>query len=93
MSQNPIAEVLDYEDGFCKINWENAEKRDYDDSVSKNACMAECLAVSPVKPEDFFTIYIADNNTKDYVEFLATNILGNYKFYIDVNPSISKARI
>ena len=67
--------MLDYEDGFCKINWENAEKRDYDDSVSKNACMAECLAVSPVKPEDFFTIYIADNNTKDYVEFLATNMI------------------
>lgn len=93
LSIEPEAKVLDYEEGFNSINWEKAEERNYNDSVSKNACMAECLAVSPVKPEDFFTIYVANEDTKNYVEHIASEILGNYMFYVDVNQSFSKARI
>ena len=55
--------------------------------------MAECLAVSPVGTEDFFSIYVANDDTKNYVEHIASKILGNYMFYIEVNPSFSKARI
>lgn len=93
LSKNPIPEVLDYKKGFDSINWNKAETRNYDDSVSKNACMAECLAVSPVSSNDFFTIYVANENTKSYVDYIASEIIGNYQFYIDVNPSFSKARI
>lgn len=93
LSQNPIPEVLDYKDGFNSINWNKAEERNYNDSVSKNACMAECLAVFPVRPDDFFTIYVPNENTKSYVEHIASEIIGNYLFYIDVNSSFSKARI
>lgn len=93
LSQNPIPEIFDYKNGFGTINWNKAEERNYNDSVSKNACMAECLAVSPVSPNDFFTIYVANENTKSYVEHIASEIIGNYLFYIDVNPSFSKAII
>lgn len=93
LSQDPIAEVLDYEEGFNAINWEKAEERNYSDPVSKNACMAECLAVSPVKTDDFFTIYVANEDTKSYVEHIASKILGNYMFHVDINQSFSKARI
>ena len=37
--------------------------------------MAECLAESPVKTEDFFTIYVANKDTKNYVEHIASKIL------------------
>lgn len=93
LSQNPAPEVLGYKDGFNSINWDKAEERNYNDPVSKNACMAECLAVSPVSPDDFFTVYVANETTKSYVEHIASEIIGNYQFYIDVNPSFSKARI
>lgn len=93
LSQNPIAEILNYDEGLKKINWDKAEERNYFDEVSKNSCMAECLANSPVSPENFFSIYVANELTQSYVESIATKFLGNYKFYIDVNPTLSKARI
>ncbi|MBO7126245.1 DUF4433 domain-containing protein [bacterium] len=91
LSQNPVAEVMSYNEGFKAINWEKAEERNYNDLISKNACMAECLATSPVTPDDFFMIYVANDGTQDYVENLATDILGNYKFDICVNTTFSKA--
>jgi len=93
LSTEPIPEIFDYEVGFDAINWDKAEERNYNDSISKNACMAECLAVSPVKTEDFFNIYVANEETKNYVEHIASTILGNYMFYIDENKAFSKARI
>jgi hypothetical protein len=93
LSIEPLPQIFDYEVGFNSINWYKAEERNYNDSISKNACMAECLAVSPVKTEDFFSIYVANDDTKNYVEHIASKILGNYMFYIDVNKSFSKARI
>ena len=92
-STDPIPQIFDYSIGFKSINWDKAEERNYSDSISKNACMAECLAESPVKTEDFFTIYVANKDTKNYVEHIASKILGNYMFYIDENQSFSKARI
>lgn len=93
LSLSPKAEVLNYSEGIARINWEEAEKRDYNSDVSKNACMAECLAFSPVLPEVFFTIFVPNMTSQNYVDSIATKILGDYKFYIDVNPVLSKARI
>lgn len=90
---NPKAEVLEYQEGLRKINWAKAEARNYNDDISKNSCMAECLASSPVSPDNFFTIYVADETTQKYVDTIATKILGDYKFYIDINSNFSKARI
>ena len=55
--------------------------------------MAECLAVSPVKPSDFAIIFVPDDNAYRYVDSLAKEIIGNYLFDIMVNPYLSKAGI
>ena len=93
LSQNPVAQIMDYEDGIKSINWEKAEERNYHDDVSKNACMAECLAVSPVLPSDFSIVFVPDDNAYKYVDNLAKEIIGNYLFDIMVNPYLSKAGI
>jgi hypothetical protein len=92
LSHNPEAQVLDYNKGINAIDWDKAEERDYDDEESKNSCMAECLAISPVLPKDFFSIFVPDEETKTYVETLAKEKLGTYCFHININPTISKAK-
>lgn len=92
LSENPKAEIKSYEDGFKAIDWENAEKRDYSSDVSKNACMAECLAISPITHNNFQAIYVVDEKTKKLVENLAINIIGDYSFYIDINPTFTKSK-
>lgn len=91
LSHNPVAEIMDYEEGMRSINWEKAEERNFHDDISKNACMAECLAVSPVKPSDFSIIFVPDDNAYRYVDNLAKQIIGNYLFDIIINPYLSKA--
>ena len=93
LSKNPLAEIMSFDDGMRKINWDKAEERDYHDDISKNACMAECLAVSPVKPSDFAILFVPDDNAYRYVDSLAKEIIGNYMFDIMVNPYLSKAGI
>ena len=66
------------------INWDKAELRDYHDAESKNACMAECLAVSPLLPNDFFWLFVPDQESFDYVDELATKILNDYQFDIRI---------
>ena len=93
LSKNPMAEIMDFETGLKSINWEKAEERNYHDDISKNACMAECLAVSPVSPADFAIIFVSDENALQYVDNLAKKIIGDYLFDIMVNPYLSKAGI
>ena len=89
LSLDPIAEILPYNEGINAINWEKMEERNYNDDVSKNVCMAECLATSPVLPKDFHTIFVPDENTKYKVEQLAKKIIGAYTFNVTVNNTIS----
>lgn len=84
LSKNPKAEVFDYDEGFVAIDWDSLEKRDYNDEKSKNVCMAECLAISPVLPKDFHAVYVPTEKTKQIVEELANKILGTYRFHINV---------
>lgn len=85
LSRNPEAEVFDYEEGFAAIDWESLEKRDYHDERSKNVCMAECLAISPVKPKDFHSIYVPTEGIRNKIEELANKILGQYFFHINID--------
>lgn len=85
LSKNPQAEVLDYEDGFAAIDWDALEKRDYHNEESKNAGMAECLAISPVLPENFQSIHVPTEEVKQKVEELASKILTDYHFFIDID--------
>lgn len=84
LSKNPEAEVFDYDEGFAAIDWESLEKRDYHNERSKNVCMAECLAISPVKPKDFNSICVPTEGIKSKIKELATKLLGIYSFHIDV---------
>ena len=91
LSQNPEALVLDYVEGYQNINWEEAEKRDYNNPISKNACMAECLAVSPLRPEDFCIIFVANEEVKREVDEIITNILGKASISVLINEYLVKA--
>ena len=84
LSENPQAEILDYDKGFAAIDWDALEKRDYHNEESKNAGMAECLAISPVLPEDFQSVYVPTDKIKQELKKLADEILGDYYFYIDI---------
>lgn len=84
LSKNPKAEVFGYDEGFDTIDWTSLEKRDYNDGKSKNAGMAECLAISPVSPEHFHTIYVPTERIKQELENMACRILGTYSFFIDI---------
>ena len=90
LSLSPKAEVLPYDEGFERIDWEAAERRDYKDETSKNACMAECLATSPVQPEDFCLIFVPDIQIQSVVERLAEETLGRYSFDIAINNWLSR---
>lgn len=68
LSKNPKAEIKSYDDGFKSIDWESVKKRDYKNEVSKNACMAECLATKSIMPKDFSSIYVPNEETKNYIK-------------------------
>lgn len=74
LSKNPKAEIKSYDEGLKSVDWENAEKRDYTSDISKNACMAECLADKPIMPENFSWIYVYNNNDKKAVENLIKKV-------------------
>lgn len=93
LSKNPEPQVLPYNEGLESIDWNAMESRDYHDEKSKNACMAECLAISPVSPSDFAIIFVPDENSYRYVDALANDVIGNYLFDIIINPYLSKAGI
>ncbi|MDD2716159.1 MAG: DarT ssDNA thymidine ADP-ribosyltransferase family protein [Candidatus Wallbacteria bacterium] len=50
-------ELIDYAEGFEKIDWKAMDKRDYTDPNCKQVCMAECLSPVSLKITDFHSIY------------------------------------
>lgn len=98
LSENPKAEILDYNEGIKRISWESidvdwdkinqglARLTDKDD----NARMAECLALSPVLPQDFQSIYVPTEAIKSYVEQLAQRKWNSCPFYVNVNKKITQ---
>lgn len=92
LSENPKAEILDYDEGIKQISWKSIDVdwdkikkglirlTDRDDNVR----MAECLATSPVLPQNFQAVYVPSEKVKKQVEKLAETILHTYSFYINV---------
>jgi len=62
--------LLNYEQGMAQIDWELMNKRDYKNAECKSVCMAECLSSETVKPENFYCIYVKNDEDKKYVESL-----------------------
>ena len=99
LSKNPKAEIKSYDEGLKSIDWESAEKRDYIDDTSKNACMAECLADKPVMPKNFSLIFVHNDGDKKIVENLIKSVNENkdekeqIKTSISINPKFTKSGI
>lgn len=85
LSKESEDDILDYDEGFAAIDWDSLEKRDYSDEKSKNVCMAECLAMSPVLPKNFHSIFVPTEEIKKKIEELATRILGTWCFHINID--------
>lgn len=74
--RHPLAEegyeLLDYDDGIEAIEWQHTQSpRDYEDRECKVACMAECLAPSPVGPKKFFSLYTKTDQVHSAAKKLA----------------------
>ncbi|MCK4920550.1 MAG: DUF4433 domain-containing protein [Bacteroidales bacterium] len=77
--------LIDYDGGMKKINWDKMAERDYSDKECKEICMAECLTDTKVDAKDFFAIYVPDEAAKDSVVELRDRIVGSTNsFYVDV---------
>lgn len=76
------AGIYEWSVGIQNINWLAAESRNFNDTESKNACMAECLATSPLYYGAFLFIFVKNETDKKFVEDLATRVIGNYPFDI-----------
>lgn len=79
-------QLLDYADGFNAIDWVQMNRRDYHDTVSRNACMAECLSPQAVPATKFFSIYVANQKTEAQVNSLKTTY--NLGFHVNVNQNM-----
>lgn len=86
LSNNGEIEILDYESGFNKINWELMNQRDYSDINCKLTCMAECLSPSKVQAINFQSIKVCCLESKQIIENLKNQY--NLNFYIDNEPQM-----
>lgn len=83
---NQNIQLLDYEDGFNKIDWEVMNVRDYHDPHCKSVCMAECLSPTSVMPASFFKIFVPSDDVKAYVEMKVRN--KNFHTEVSVNGNM-----
>lgn len=79
-------ELLDYKDGFNAIDWVQMNRRDYHDTVSRNACMAECLSPQAVPATKFFSIYVANQKNETQVNYLKA--IYNLSFHVNINQNM-----
>ncbi|MFA0930123.1 DarT ssDNA thymidine ADP-ribosyltransferase family protein [Pseudomonas syringae pv. tagetis] len=83
---NDAIELLDYDQGFEKIDWDLMESRDYLDPACKSVCMAECLSPSAVPPQNFSRIYVPNNGMEELCA--AKMHEAKLKIPISVNPGM-----
>ncbi|MCG5278761.1 DarT ssDNA thymidine ADP-ribosyltransferase family protein [Providencia rettgeri] len=85
LSANQSIELMDYDAGFDKINWDLMNKRDYKDPNCKLVCMAECLSPITVPVKDFHCFFVKDDSARSHV----LKLLDKYKLSIRVNINVS----
>lgn len=77
LPQHPLSkqgfELLSYDEGFSKIDWETMSTKGLDSSYARQVKMAECLSTKKVKVDDFFCIAVENENTKKDVETMLKN--------------------
>lgn len=65
-------QVLSFDEGMSAIRWDVMDERDYNDSVSKCICMAECVTDQPLNILSLMCqgnalIFVPDDNRKKMV--------------------------
>lgn len=90
LPKHPLAQeepdLYNYDEGMKAINWALINKREYADKECKIACMAECLALKCVSPNDFYSIKVKTKEDKLYVKNLSESLFDNYNYKIEVEP-------
>lgn len=77
--------LLEYDEGFKKIDWDTMHTIGTTDDYSKHVKMAECLTKSIVPGKSFHCIYVKNSKTKLLVEEkLKENGINNKPPYVDV---------
>jgi len=91
LTQHPLSnkniKPMSYAEGFEKINWELMNQRNYHQPDCKNVCMAECLSPEAVAAEDFFRIYVKNNQVANKVWNIAQE-LDLKELEIEANPNM-----
>ncbi len=85
LSGNQV-EILDYDEGFNKIDWELMNQRDYSDTNCKNTCMAECLSPTTIQAINFQSIAVCCSESENLIKEFKTKY--NLKFFIDNKPQM-----
>jgi hypothetical protein len=95
ISKHPLSQELhdatdfhldDYEEGIRKIDWDLMEKRDYSNEQCKCTCLAECLTDNVVFHNDFWCMYVKNEECQSKVIEVYYNMKGNGHppFHVDV---------
>ncbi len=61
-------ELLDYDEGFNRIDWDTMHTFGTEDEYTKHVKMAECLTDLRINIDFFQCIYVKSNQTKLYIE-------------------------
>lgn len=90
---NSKVEILPFDEGMEKIDWELMAVRDYTDEECRITCMAECLSVSSVPPQSFHCIYVPDKDIEDRVKYLKKSLRPDADFFVNILAGLSNKAV
>lgn len=81
--------LYDYLNGIEVIDWDTMDNRNYSNQDCKHICMAECLSPIKVTSDSFNSIYVKNEEIKDYILNKYVQILKQISpFHINVNKNM-----
>jgi len=80
--------IYDYREGYEIIDWDIMDKKDFFDDKYKHVCMAECLSPFTIHPDNFQSIWVKSQETKEIVKAICIKVLGYEPCYINVMRSM-----
>lgn len=90
LTTTDTCEIYDYDEGFNLIDWETMAKTGNNDVYVKNVKMAECLSEEIIDANDFYCIYVGDEDLKESVLELLEEYGLEDTIYINVAPWAKK---
>ena len=86
LSDTENIELLSYDEGFKKIDWELMETRNYQDQNCKHTCMAECLALNEVPLSMVFSIAVQSELAMKKIKALTNKYPEVYTGHLNLKP-------